>query len=213
MALAVDATSNSGAKLAQTSYSVTHVIGTGANRLLIVCVGHADTTSVSSVTYNSVAMTSLVSEASGNTAKVRIYYLVEPDTGSHSITVTFSGETARSGIGAISFTGADQNNPINTYGSADGTELVVPRVTLTTTVKDTYLIDSLYHGQDSSVRGTGQTSIYRATPDGQDTVGASYKALANAGSGTMYWTVSDESAIAVCAVQEVQMSPKVSFIA
>jgi hypothetical protein len=210
MALAVDAISNSGAKTSSSGYTWSHTC-TGTNLVLIVCVTSGSTTPqvVTGITYNSVALTQAVTAAIAN-ARSDIWYLKNPSTGANTISVTLAGTATRTGGAAVSFTGADQSNPIHKSNSdaSSGT----PSVSVTTTVENTYLVASLYHGNETTATGGGQTSICLLTFGGNDAYGASYKALAAATSGTMSYTVSDDHSLTVVAVQEVQGSPKIIII-
>lgn len=117
MALALDAAhvfAGDGSGVSSMTWS--HVVS-GSDRLLLVGVYQTagDTTTISSVTYNGVAMTEVLREVEA-TLKVTcaIYRLIAPDTGTHDVVVTFSGTVSDCGGGSCSYTGVHQTTPLGT---------------------------------------------------------------------------------------------------
>lgn len=104
-----------------------HTVGSGSNRLLIVGVSvwhwqYAPT----AITYNGDALTKMTPQPGhdGNEQTVQMWYLVNPDVGTHDIEVTFNPsppDFAFATVGAVSLTGVDQSTPIGTFTSATGT--------------------------------------------------------------------------------------------
>ena len=81
--------------------------------------------SLSSVTYNGVAMTRAgFHNDSINVRRVEMWYMINPPAGNHNVAVTESivGNTAGLGtvVGATTFAGADQTTPIRAFASNDG---------------------------------------------------------------------------------------------
>jgi len=202
MALIVDAISNSGAKTSVSSITVPHVC-TGNNLVLVVCVGTGNVSqAVTGVTYDGVAFTKIDScFTTSEVTRSEMWYLKNPSTGTHNIVVTLAGTATRAGVGAISFISSDQYNPIN-ISSVVSSEAGTPSTSVTTTSVNTYLVDSLYHGDTGSSPNGSQTQICKFDISGQDSYGASYKALAAAGVGTMAWTNAGHYSHVVAAVQE-----------
>lgn len=95
---------------------------TGSNRLLIVGVSYGDATdTVSGVTYNSVAMTSVASaNQAGAQVTAHIWRLIAPDTGANNVIITFTGTVTEAVGGAMSFTGVDQTTPLGTAATNTG---------------------------------------------------------------------------------------------
>lgn len=108
----LDAVANDGGSNSAASSTFSHTV-TGSNLYLIVAC-HTSTITVSSVTYNLVAMASIGSDV-GNDGGTRIdvWGLKAPATGTHSVIATFSGLNNEVCISA-SFTGVDQTTPIGT---------------------------------------------------------------------------------------------------
>jgi len=114
--------------------------GTGANRVLIVQVDWRDQTSdITGVTYNGVAMTSLCAKTANGDCAARMYGLANPASGLNNIVVTMgAGSINVDGqISAWSGDGTDQTTPFDTAVTANGsgsTANIVSSATLTTGV-------------------------------------------------------------------------------
>ncbi len=117
-AIALDSTSTSGVGSYVNTLSWNHTIGSGANRVLVVGIYTYYGLNVTGITFNGVAMTASAT-ASRTAACVSTWFLVAPATGTHSITVSYSGYEYTWG-GATSFSGVDQTSPINATGTATG---------------------------------------------------------------------------------------------
>lgn len=170
MAIAFDAATDGGKVNPGTSLTFSHTC-TGSLGLLVVGFsgdnfGGAD--DVSSVTYNSVAMTlaAKITSATGGDRISYIYYLLGPATGAHNVVITCSSSHLIQG-GAVSYTGvkasAQPDNTTTNFSSTVATSLT----TSLTTVNDncwTVLLHGCYDGS-SPTAGTGST---RRTFDGVD---------------------------------------------
>jgi poly(3-hydroxybutyrate) depolymerase len=97
---------------AQTSVSWNHT-ASGSNRYGIVEVGMYDGGNPTSVTWGGIAMTLLGSQDNpADTAKVRIYGLVAPPTGSQTISITMNNSPGSAM--SISYNGVNQRTPTGT---------------------------------------------------------------------------------------------------
>jgi hypothetical protein len=75
---------------------------------------------VSSVTYNGVALQLVGADDRDDDARIEIWKLVAPPTGTHNVVVTFDANLDREGIaGVMTFTGVDPNNPLGAFVSED----------------------------------------------------------------------------------------------
>lgn len=181
----------------------------GSNRALFVCVGTNANRSIPSVTYDSVSMTKEIEESGGGTSAyglANIWKLVAPSTGSNTVRVNVSSANAYLLVGAVSFTGTDQTDPVDVSDGASFTGTATINITLTTTVVNTIILDCFSGLSDSG-----------GTPDGSQTLrwaeffsntlsaGGSTKAEAAIGDVTMEWTrgSSDNTSIVAVAVQPV----------
>jgi len=187
----------------------THVVGSGANRFLIIGVSiRTVTISVSSVTVGGQSATFLRSDVRDPDIKGETWYLINPDPGSKTITVTLSGTSKASG-GSISYSGVDQTNPIDNHLSTSY-EGVTPSISLTTTVNNDWVFANLaISGTATIVDGNGQVHRYyqigtggsgtsRAGADGDD------KPTTAPGSYSMSWNMSFYSR---CIAQAVAFKP------
>ena len=152
MAIALDTTTTGSGG---TSWSHTC---TGSNLILWVHTFGG----TSAVTYNSVSMISAGTVASGaGRASTELWYLVNPATGSNTITLT-----GGSGNGAASYTGAKQTGQLDsTNTSTVGT--AQSSITISTTVVDanSWLVIATADGQGGETGGTG-TTIRRLNANG-----------------------------------------------
>jgi hypothetical protein len=126
----VDATSNSiGSSI--TMYTA-HTTGTGANRFMLVGISQPNRI-VTSVTYAGLPLTLVGENNINNNARVAIYSLVNPPSGSGTVTVNFNGSpTGGAVVGVTTFTGVDQTNPLNsnTYYTSEATKATNPYVSV-----------------------------------------------------------------------------------
>src|SRR2546427_236510 len=140
----------------------------GTNRVLVVGVSWANITTrtVSSVTYNNVAMTSAGSAVNAGNAGAEIFYLVAPAVGSNTVTVTLSGSANSLVGGAVTLTGVNQTTPLRIFASATGSS-TTPSVTVTSNTGET-VIDtvSLTTSGAITVNGT-QTQQWQAGTSGR----------------------------------------------
>ena len=141
--VAVDSASSGSAELtgavgAQT-LTIAHT-SAGANRLMLVGVSiniRNGATTVSGVTWNGTALTSLGSHNDASaTRRVEMWSLLAPATGTANVVVTFTLPAATTegvAAGVVTFTGVDQTVPLGAFTSADGaaatsSQLDVPSV-------------------------------------------------------------------------------------
>jgi len=90
------------------------VTSAGGNRTLIVGISYASGATVSTVTYDSQPLTNIRSDEYSGVVHSELWYIVDPSTGPNTVAVDFS-TSGNVVIGAISFTGVDQDNPINVH--------------------------------------------------------------------------------------------------
>lgn len=109
--------------------------GTGIDRLLVVGV-EANNNWVTSITFGGVHLTQKVQSFNSNDAE--FWYLTNP-TGTADIVVTMSGPTSAV-IGAYSFSGVDQANPVPTSATNIGSGN--PTISLTTVYPNSWVLDS-----------------------------------------------------------------------
>src|SRR6266852_9546104 len=103
-----------------TTLTYSHAVSaTGTNRILFVNVKTADT-SVSSVTYNGVALTSIASDhGTYSNYYDFLYYMVAPATGTHDVVITLPSSDYFQST-AASYTGASQTGVPDAYSATHG---------------------------------------------------------------------------------------------
>lgn len=128
MAIAFDAVSTK-SQDAASSATWAHTC-TGDNRALVVGVEIGTGQTVTGVTYNSVAMTRVNTQAIGGSTfnNVYLYYLINPSTGANNIVVSGSGSTFIY-CAATSYTGVFQ---VSTYDSQVASSTTGTAITLNT---------------------------------------------------------------------------------
>lgn len=115
----VDATSFAGIR-GQTSATLSHTVGTGTNRYLVVGISIANSQTVSSVTYSGVPLTLVGRQATAsNNESIEIWQMIAPPSGTANLAVTLTG-VADFVVGAISFNGVHQTVPHGGFVSAMG---------------------------------------------------------------------------------------------
>ena len=110
--------------------------GTGDNRLLVVGV-EANNNNVASVTFGGVALTRVASSFHNNDAE--FWYLENP-VGTADIVVTMVGPTSVV-VGAYSFSGVDQANPIPTNAATYATGAGSPAISIATQYRNSWVLD------------------------------------------------------------------------
>ena len=150
---------------------------------------------ISGITYNGVALTLLASQVNGGVAgrTQEVWYLLNPDTGTHTIAVTGTGSAAdKQGIG-VSLLNAAQSAPSTSSAPGDSS---TPAVTLVGTSSEVFL-DFLGAGGTLTV-GANQTQ--RANfAQGDQSAGAS--TAPGVASESMNWTLSGSTNWAIIGVK------------
>jgi hypothetical protein len=168
-----------------------HAIGTGSNRLLVVGVSSrtlaGGNDAVTGVTDNGVAMRPVTSAVHNYGTYAAMYELLNPPSGSNTITVSLS--TADEVIGgAVSFSNVDQADPLGTAASRTATAQAVS-VTVSTTTPAT-LVDLVSIDDDGVYTpGSGQTQQWQANSGARwyNTGGMSTRSV-QAGSVRLSWS-------------------------
>jgi hypothetical protein len=184
MALAFDANTNFSV-VNSSSSTFSHTI-TGTNPVLLVGVS-CESRTVSTITYNGVAMTLAAGPPASPLNNVYIYYLVAPPTGTNSVAVTYSS-FAYGEVTAISLTGADQSSPIDVTNKAHILATTSPSTSITTTVANDWIVDYITDNSNSTVTvNAAQTQRTNIVADNR-IVCMSTRAVTTAGAYSMSWT-------------------------
>jgi type II secretory pathway pseudopilin PulG len=100
--------------------TIPHTTGSGSDRLMLVGVSMNNDgyETVTGITYNGAALTLVGTEATTDDARVEIWSLVAPSTGTHNVVITFSAALEQEAhAGVMTFAGVDQTAPLGTFVS------------------------------------------------------------------------------------------------
>jgi hypothetical protein len=159
--------------------------GTGSNRLLVVGTS-ANNNNVTSVTFGGIPLTRAVSSFFNNDAE--FWYLTNP-SGTGDIITTMNGPTSVV-VGAYSFSGVDQTNPIANTATNHNTSSSSPSISITTQNPNDLVLDlpSIWGGVTLGLPTCTQewnTNIPSAI-----TGASSSASISSPGSVTCGWTAS-----------------------
>ena len=204
--IAFDAASSGTDGGGDTTLSWSHTIGSGSNRILIVLALAEDTsesdTTITSITYNSTAMT----EVSGTNVwesplRANMYYMLEtdlPSSGAYTIEITYQGTVSDLAGGAISLTGVKQQAAEAVATGSDGDNTVIS-TNITTQTDGAWVIDLVGGDRVESFFTTTSGMVERFDDAGSNThtAAGSTKPVASAGSTTMSWEFDGSSSVLV----------------
>ncbi|HQX52611.1 MAG TPA: DUF4347 domain-containing protein, partial [Planctomycetaceae bacterium] len=189
MAVSVDSVT-SGSTSSGASVTVSHTTG-GTNRLMLVGISMApEGESVTSVKWNGVNLTRIgVEENSAGKARVEIWQLVAPQTGTYNVVVNFTGTSHKGAtVGVATFTGVNQSNPTLAFSSASGNSNSASTTVASATNDVVFGVVQSHNGTSVSP-GSGQTEYWDINTNeanGEGTV------KAGAASVTSSWTVQND---------------------
>ena len=173
-----------------------HVVGSGTNRFMVIGISiRTEPVSVSSVTVGGQSATFLRSDG-GTEVRGEVWYLINPDSGSKTVTVTLSATSKASG-GSVSYTGVAQTSPIDNH-RGDLYSGTSPSVSLTTTMDNDWIFSNLAISGTATVvtHGSGQVHRYYqigtagSGPSRPAAVDGDDKPTTTAGSYTISWSMS-----------------------
>ncbi len=153
--------------------NVSHTIGGGTNRMLIVGIGSEETSNDDTIDfarYNGIDLIFIdritVTSGNGFHQKVELYYLDEsalPAAGSYNINVRTSGNTANLTVGAISLTGTQQGAPEAVAGSVNQNSSFIDTA-ITTLSNEAWVVDIVGSGNNGTfTAGPGQVSRWTSS--------------------------------------------------
>ncbi len=182
--LAIDATNSfSAANPAVTSFTVSHTTGSGSNRLMLVGVSQKNK-NITSLTYGGIALTLVGENVSSTNARMHIYKLINPPSGTANVVVNLDAAPDRGiVIGVTTFTGVDQVTPLGTFSSAVGNS--VAATTTVNAANGEMVFDVATYRVTTMGANAGQTERYNINSGNEITGGAS--TTAGASSVSMSW--------------------------
>ena len=202
MVIAFDAESSSSTYVVDTTLSWSHTC-TGTKRILIVAtrgtMGVADV--ITGVTYNSVAMTKLGSSYQGSSDRwIALWYLLNPSTGTNTITVSASLGDVIMGSSS-SYTGVGKIG--TTTGTATDGSATSLTTSFTTTRPNSWLVAAVGNsagqataGTGTAVRGSIGAGICVADSNAKINIPSSSSLVTNLGSSTTWVGIATELIVA-----------------
>src|SRR5262245_23432580 len=200
MAVAIDAVGNSGVQESQTSFPISLTVGTGSQRHLLVGVGwySGSGANISSVTW-SVGSQSLTAAGAvlgqGGTWRAQHWGLVNPNSGSGTITVTFGGTDNWGGAGATATTGVDQTTPLSAVVNFSSGSTSTPSLNVSATTDDLVADVLMEAGFDTPTPSGAQTGRWNL-PSGGGNLTSNGSTQPGATTTTMSWTTGFAMAVA-----------------
>jgi len=174
-----------------TTKTWTHTTSSGTNRILEleadIWQDTAGAGTVSSASYNGAALTKVTSSLSGGMDS-EIWYLVNPASGTNTVSVTITGATDAIKLSVSTFTGALQSSPVDVTSTATGTS-GNPSASLTTTAANDLVLATLSR-YSTTAASTNRTSLYN-NATGSTLGAASYQIATSAGAYSDTYTGSD----------------------
>lgn len=190
MAIAYDATSI-GTQVNASSKSWSHTC-TGSDRILFVSAMSNTTDDVTGVTYNGVSMTQVGKQQmqASNNRWVYLYQLVNPATGSNTITINASGTTFLQGT-ATSYTGAKQTGQPDSSNTGFANSSTSITISTTVVTSGSWLVMATGDNNGGESGGTGTTvrnsTNGNAISDSNGTVGTGSQSLQVTTAGSSNW--------------------------
>ncbi|MGV6858953.1 MAG: DUF4347 domain-containing protein, partial [bacterium] len=205
LAVSVDATTTTTDDTGATSITVSHTTS-GSDRLMVVGLSmHKDRGPVSSVTYNGTALTLVgTGQNGGDEARIELWALTAPDTGTHDVVVNLAGGGHGAVVGVTTFTGVDQATPYGSFFSATGNSSSISLGGISSAADEQIFSVVDHHNGTSLTPDSGQTESWDLAIN--EANGGGYLA-SGASSVTLDWTPSNSEKWAVGAISIKPFTP------
>lgn len=184
MAIAFDASSTGTKATTVASITWNHSC-TGVNRILFVSAQALGSGSLSGVTYNNVAMTEATTLGNIGTGILKLFYLINPASGSNAVVVSSATNTIWGS--ASSYTGVDQSSPIDNTATNSNTSTSIA-TSVTTIANNCWVVGAVE--TDASASTAGASTVRRNGND-SNAIGDSNAAQTPAGSVTLTFNCSN----------------------
>src|SRR5262249_1140103 len=118
---------------------------------------------ITSITYNGVNLTKIRADADDTQdITTELWYLVNPASGAHNVTVNFTGNITNTSVGmAASFTGVDPTIPIDSTGTSSGSSNTQATGNITTASDSAWVVDVIYDKNDTGFSSVGVSQSSR----------------------------------------------------
>ncbi len=156
------------------SMSTSHTIPTKANGLLMVGVTIDSNDTVTTLTYNGIALTLLDARSNSSATRAEVWYMLNPPSGTHTLSLNLSGNDQVL-MGAIYFYNVDQGAPFGTHSTNSGNGDPISGSVSSAT--DEYVFDVLASDSVASMTADGsQTELWNSSMSGLGQGAASIRA-------------------------------------
>lgn len=199
-----DATEANDAAPAGTTATINYTTPAGSDLVLFLGFAMRDATdTISSATHAGNAMTAVAAEASGPPIHTRIFYIINPTSGSNNVVATSSGTPLAWAAVVWTCSGVNTAAPVHDATNANGVSATAS-VTVPNLVAGDVVVDIM--GQDipagDPTVGADQTTLHLGNDAVEIAWGASYQAAA--AGGVMSWGLADSDD---WAIQGVALTP------
>lgn len=186
-----------------------HTITNSENRMLLVGISLRERT-VSAITFGGVSMTLVGTRNNGTDSRIYIYRTLNPPVGTANVSVTLSGSASKGAIvGAISYSGVDQTNPLGTFVSASG-ESGSPSINVSS-LSGELVFDVLANKNTAALSpGAGQTERWDIA-SGEIRGGASTESAVSSSTTMSYSTSTGKWAFGGIAIKPAAVVSTVTF--
>lgn len=177
------------ASLINSPYDRSINIGTRTNGLLIVAL-RLDTTVLTGVSYNSVALTKATEHSADN--NLTFWYLANPSDGNNTLRLTFTTQSGQVRMITAWFDGVDTADPLHLGSQESEAATGDPTITVTTTEDNALVVcgEQNWRNEDPTiVTGNELASVYEVGFG----FAASYAVKASAGGQTLDWDLVTET--------------------
>ena len=187
------------------SLTISHTTGSGSDRLMLVGISlvNDELETISSVTYNGTGLDPEGSVANGDDARVEIWSLIAPPSGTHDVVITFSAPLQRAAVvGVMTFTGVHQTTPLGTFVSNTGSPVSSgPTVDVTSAADELVFDTAACETCTSFTVGADQTQRWNISePSGYGPTLGAGSTEPGAGTVTMSWSQGSDDHWAIGAV-------------
>lgn len=191
-----------------TPITISHTTGTGANRLMLVGISQKNRT-VTGVTYGSTALTLVGENNINGNARIALYRLDNPPSGTANVVVNFSSSPDRGAVvNVTTYTGVNQTTPLGAFASQQAVS-TNPSVNVTAAIGD--LVYDVVSIRNQPVTVTaGQTQRWNIS-SGSEITGAG-STEPGAVTTIMNWTsASTDWAIGAVAIKPAASQNSITF--
>jgi uncharacterized repeat protein (TIGR01451 family) len=166
--------------------SIGYNVPVGANRMLLVMISNTERT-VSTITFNGVAMTLVTANTENNRARTHIYRLLNPAQGIGNLVVNFNGAEGRgANIGIVTLGNVDQVDPTPTSANIYSTSATISHSV--TSVAGQLVLNVVASNKDVlNSPGSGQTQMWNIGNGGEPTYHGGSYITATGSTTTMTW--------------------------